>query len=67
MGRVVNIRTRSRRAEAQRIIARVADLLTGKADRKTQLKQQIIDEYSDGRIDQETAMRLIREMGLRHA
>ena len=54
-----------RARRARRIIANVAKSLSCGGD--TALKQDIITAYCDGRIDQETAMRLIREWGLKSA
>lgn len=57
----------ARRRAAERIIAKLADKLSCRDDPDTELKQKVIDKYCNGDIDQETAMKLIRDLGLKHA
>lgn len=63
----IHIDLEARRRAAERIIAKLADKLSCRGDPDTELKQKIIAQYADGRIDQETAMRLIADLGLKHA
>lgn len=64
---VIHIDIEARRKAAERLIAKLADQLSVRDDPDTELKQQIIDKFCDGLITQEMAMRLIRDLGLKHA
>lgn len=65
MAQIIKVDIPKRRREAERLVEEIAARI--RCDLETATKQKIISDYCDDLIGQETAIRQIHELGLKHA